>query len=101
MDIKSAVDSGNYKSNNSGNLNIEYTKVINNLSFFNKNDKINIILPKDLELEFIAKTKNSLIPINFQKYIIIEKKTARWRIRSHPNIEINVESNIGNIKVTK
>lgn len=86
MDIKSAVDSGNYKANNYGNLNIQYTKIANNLSFFNKNDNINIILPKNLEFEFVEKTKNSLILINFQKYIIIEKKTAKCRIRSHPNI---------------
>ncbi|NMS91797.1 DUF4097 domain-containing protein [Clostridioides difficile] len=99
--IKSAVGSGNYRINNSGNLNIKYAKVTDNLSFFNKNDDINIILPKDLEFEFIATTKNGLISTNFKRYITLEKRIAKGIIGSHPDITINVETNNGNINVTR
>ena len=59
--IQSAIGSGNYKANNSGELNVVYTEVTGDLSFYNKNDNIHVTLPADLEFEFQATTKNGSV----------------------------------------
>lgn len=59
IDVKSVTGSRSYRANNFGKLKVAYTKVAGHLSFFNKNDSIELTLPKDLEFEFEATTKNS------------------------------------------
>lgn len=57
-DIKSAVGCGDYRADNSGDLNVVYAEVTGDLSFLNKNDDIHVTLPGDLEFEFEAVTKH-------------------------------------------
>lgn len=98
-DIKSAIGSGNYKANNSGELNVIYTEVTGNLSFFNKNDGIYVTLPADLEFEFEAATKNGSISTSFQECISIEGRTTRGTVGGHPTVTIKAETKNGNIEV--
>lgn len=100
-DIKSAIGSGNYKANNSGGLNVVYTEVNGNLSFFNKNDNITLTLPKNLEFEFQATTKNGSVSTNFQQDVTVNGHTTSGRVGSNPTITVKVETNNGDIEVTQ
>ena len=101
IDVKSAAGSGSYKANNSGKLQITYTDVTGNLSFFNKNDSISLKLPKGLEFEFEATTKNGSVSTSFQKNIRIDGRTTYGTIGSNPTVTVKTETNNGNIEVTQ
>lgn len=98
-DIKSAIGSGSYKANNSGELNIVYTEVTGDLSFFNKNDSIHVTLPSDLEFEFSATTKNGSVSTSFQECISVDGRTTRGTVGTHPAVTVQVETNNGDIEV--
>jgi len=100
-DIKSAIGSGSYTANNSGKLNVVYTEVDGNLSFFNKNDNIILTLPTDLEFVFEATTKNGSVSTTFQQYVTINGRTTSGIVGDNPTVTIKVETNNGDIKVTK
>lgn len=99
IDVISAVGSGTYKANNSGKLQVVYTEVTGDLSFFNKNDNINLTLPQDLEFEFEAVTKNGSVSTSFQENMSIDKRTARGIVGSNPTVTVKAETNNGNIQV--
>ena len=101
IDVKSAVGSGSYRANNSGNLKVAYTEVTGDLSFFNKNDDIELILPQDLEFEFEATTKNGSVSTSFQESISIDGRTTRGTVGSTPTVTVKTETNNGNIAVTQ
>lgn len=98
-DIKSAIGSGSYKANNSGNLYVVYTEVTGNLYFFNKNDNISLMLPGDLDFKFEAAAKNGTVTTTFQECITVDGRTMYGTVGSNPQITIKVETNNGNIEV--
>ncbi|MCD8356540.1 MAG: DUF4097 domain-containing protein [Clostridia bacterium] len=98
-DIIAASGSGSYKANNSGELNVSYTEVTDDLLFFNKNDDINIILPADLQFEFEATTKNGSISTPFGQSISTEDRTTKWIVGKYPTVTVKAETNNGNIEV--
>ena len=95
--VKSAVGSGSYRSNNSGNLKVTYTEVTGDLSFFNKNGGIELTLPQDLEFEFEATTKNGSVSTSFQGSISIDGRTTRGTVGNTPTATVKTETNNGNI----
>lgn len=97
----SANGSGIYKANNSGKLSVTYDEVTDDLSFFNKNDDVQIKLPKDLEFEWKATTKNGQIDTNFQDDISVKDDLAFGTVGSNPTVTIKVETKNGNIKVKR
>lgn len=97
--IKSAIGSGTYKANNSGELNVIYTEVTGDLSFYNKNDGIHVTLPADLEFEFEATTKNGSVFTSFQENVSIDGRTTSGTVGEHPTMTVKVETNNGNIEV--
>lgn len=99
--IKAAAGSGSYRANNSGKINIVYNEVTGDLSFFNKNDKIQITLPADLEFEFEATTKNGSISTSFPECISIQGRTASGAVGAHPTVTVKVETKNGTIEVTQ
>lgn len=101
IDVQSAIGSGSYKANNSGKLNITYTEVTGDLSFYNKNDNITLTLPKDLNFEFAATTKNGSIPTAFQESIAMDGREASGIVGDNPTVMIKVETNNGNIDVNQ
>ena len=100
-DIKSAIGSGSYTANNSGKLNVVYTEVDGDLSFFNKNENIILTLPSDLEFVFEATTKNGSISTDFQQDVTINGRTTSGIVGDNPTVTIKVETNNGDITVTK
>ncbi len=100
-DIKSAIGSGSYKANNSGSLNVVYTEVSGDLSFFNKNDSITLTLPENLEFGFEATTKNGSISTTFQQDVIINGRTTSGVVGDNPTVTVKVETNNGDIEVTQ
>lgn len=98
-DIKAAIGSGTYKVNNSGELNVLYTEVTGDLSFYNKNDGIHVTLPADLEFEFEATTKNGSVSTTFQENVSIDGRIATGAVGEHPTVTIKLETNNGNIEV--
>ena len=101
IDVKSAIGSGSYRANNSGKLNVTYTEVTDDLSFFNKNDSIELTLPQDLEFEFEAATKNGSVSTSFQESIRADGRTTRGTVGSAPTVTVKAETNNGNITVTQ
>lgn len=99
IDIKSAIGSGSYKANNSGKLNVVYSEVNGDLSFFNKNDSITLTLPENLEFEFEATTKNGSVSTNFQQDVTVNGQTTSGVVGDNPTVTVKVETNNGNIEV--
>lgn len=98
IDVKSAIGSGSYKATNSGKLIVTCTEVTGDLSFYNKNDNITLTLPKNLDFEFAAVTKNGSISTTFQQ-ITIDERTAAGIVGNNPTVTIKAETNNGDIKV--
>ena len=101
VDIKSAIGSGSYTADNSGKLNVVYTAVDGDLSFFNKNENIVLTLPSDLEFIFEATTKNGSISTAFQQDVTINGRTTSGIVGDNPTVTVKVETNNGDIQVTK
>ncbi len=78
-----------------------FTEVTGDLSFFNKNDDINLTLPADLEFEFEATTKNGSVSTTFQECISVDGRTLRGTIGNNPMVTVKTETNNGNIEVTQ
>lgn len=97
--IESAVGAGNFRANNSGTLNVTYTEVTGDLSFYNKNGEIRITLPVDLEFEFAATTKNGTISTSFQECISIDGQTTSGIVGEHPAVAVKAETKNGSIEV--
>lgn len=101
VDIKSAIGSGSYKANNSGKLEVVYTEVNGDLSFFNKNDNIMLTLPKALEFKFEATTKNGSVSTDFQQDVTVNGHTTSGIVGNNPTVTVKVETNNGSIEVTQ
>lgn len=100
-EIGSAIGSGEYKAENSGRLDVNYTEVDGDLSLFNKNDDIRLTLPKALEFEFRAVTKNGSVKTSFQEEMTLEENTMKGRIGKNPEVTIEVETKNGKIEVVQ
>lgn len=100
-DIKSAVGSGSYKANNSGQLKVNYVEVSGDLYFFNKNEAINLTLPDGLSFEFEATTKNGSVSTTFQECITVDGRTTSGIVGSNPTVSVKTETNNGDIEVTQ
>lgn len=100
-DIKSAIGAGNYKANNSGSLNVVYSEVNGDLSFFNKNDSITLTLPKNLEFKFQATTKNGSVSTNFQQDVTVNGRTTSGVVGDNPTVTVKIETNNGDIEVVQ
>lgn len=98
-EIKSAIGSGSYQASNSGELNVVYSEVTGDLSFYNKNDGVCVVLPAGLEFEFEAATKNGTISTSFQDLIFMQDGTARGTVGARPAVTVKVETKNGNIEV--
>lgn len=99
--IKSAIGSGSYKADNSGTLSVIYTKVTGDLSFYNKNDDISLVLPEDLEFEFEANTKNGMVDTTFKESITTDGRTTHGTVGGNPSVNIEAETRNGNIEVSQ
>ena len=97
----SVSGSGDYKANNSGTLSVIYEEVTGDLTFFNKNDKVQIQLPEDLEFEFEAITKNGKIDTNFSGDISVNEGLVNGIIGKNPTVSVKVETKNGNIEVSR
>ena len=97
----SASGSGTYKANNSGTLSVIYDEVRGDLTFFNKNDNVQIRIPQDLEFEFEAITKNGKIDTDFGGNISVNGDLTSGTIGSSPTVTIKVETKNGNIEVSR
>lgn len=100
-EIRSAAGCGTYKANNSGKLEVTYSEVTGDLSFFNKNDDLKIKLPENLAFEFEAETKNGSVSTNFQEYITFEGKRVVGTIGNHPAVTVEAETKNGTIEVMR
>ena len=97
-EIQEAVGAGSYRANNSGRLAVTYTEVTGDLTLFNKNDKILLTLPADLEFELTATTKNGTISLPFQDFVS-QDRTTKGRVGEHPAVTVTLETNNGDIEV--
>lgn len=98
-EILSAVGSGSYRANNSGELQVIYTEVTGDLSFYNKNDGISLTLPADLEFDFKATTKNGTVSTPFPEKLSSDGRTTSGTIGRHPVATVTLETNNGAIEV--
>lgn len=101
LDVESCVGSGKYRADNSGKLKVVYTEVTGDLSLLNKNDDIQLTLPKDLEFDFEATTKNGSVATSFQENISVDGRTSRGTVGSRPTVTVAVETKNGSIQVTQ
>lgn len=100
-EFRSVSGSGTYKANNSGKLSVTYEEVTGDLSFFNKNDDLEIELPAELSFAFEATTKNGSINTNFQGNISVNGDSTSGTVGSNPTVTVKVETKNGNIEVKR
>lgn len=98
-DVRSARGCGNYRANNSGDLDVVYTEVTGDLSFFNKNDGIRVTLPAGLEFSFEAVAKNGSVSTSFQECLSTVDGTTSGTVGEHPTVSVKTETNNGKIEV--
>lgn len=60
-----------------------------------------LTLPKNLEFEFQATTKNGSVSTNFQQDVTVNGHTTSGSVGSNPTITVKVETNNGDIEVTQ
>lgn len=101
IDVRSAIGSGSYQAKNSGKLNVTYTEVTDDLSFFNKNGSIELTLPQDLEFEFEGATKNGSVSTSFQENTRTDGRTTHGTVGSTPTVTVKTETKNGDIVVTQ
>lgn len=99
--VQSARGSGSYHANNSGKIAVVYSEVDGDLSFYNKNDNINITLPDDLSFIFKAMTKSGAVATDFPQSLTIDKHTANGIVGKNPTVTIKAETNNGDIVVKR
>lgn len=97
----SARGAGTYKANNSGKLSVSYEEVTGDLSFFNKNDDVEVLLPSELSFAFEAVTKNGSINTNFQEKISADGDSITGTVGSNPTVTVKAETKNGNIEVSR
>lgn len=97
--FQSVSGSGTYRAENSGKLTVIYEKVTGDLSFFNKNDDVEIQLPSGLSFRFDAVTKNGSIHTDFQEDVPAGKNSASGTVGKNPEVTVKVETKNGNIEV--
>lgn len=100
-EIKSAVGSGEYKAENSGKLDVTYTEVEGDLFLFNKNDAVRLTLPKGLEFEFLATTKNGTVTTSFPEDLTADDDSMKGSVGENPAVTIEVETKNGKIEVVQ
>lgn len=96
-----ASGSGDYKANNSGNLSVVYEEVTGDLSFFNKNGNVNLVLPKSLSFEFEANTKNGSIKTDFQDDLLVKEKSSSGLVGNQAEVTVKAVTKNGNIEVKR
>lgn len=96
-EFQSAIGFGRFTAENSGRLSVCYTNVNGDLTLFNKNDNINLVLPEKLEFEFEAITKNGAISTNFPEQIEIDGDKTIGTVGDNPTSTVRVETKNGNI----
>lgn len=97
--ISSAAGLGSYRADNSGTMEIVYTETDGDLTFYNKNDSVHVVLPPELEFEFEATTKNGEISTSFQECVSTEDRTVSGTVGKHLAVTVRVETKNGNIEV--
>lgn len=98
--IVTAYQNKNQRAVNSP-FNYTYTDVMGNLSLFNKNDNIDLTIPKDLAFEFEATSKNGAISTTFEGDMKVEERTTRGTVGDNPAVTITTKTNNGDIQVTQ
>lgn len=99
--LPDARGSGRYRVDNGGALEVTYTEVTGDLSFFNKNEDIRLTLPTDLEFALEAVTKNGSISTAFTDEIAVVDGTASGTIGEHPTVTVRAETKNGNITIER
>lgn len=97
----SAAGEGIYQVNNSGKLSVVYEEVTGDLSFYNKNDTIEVQLPEALSFEFEAVTKNGAVNTDFQGDISVNGDSVNGTVGVNPTVSIKAETKNGNIEVRR
>lgn len=100
-EFASAWGWGTYRAENSGRLSVTYVEVTDDLSFYNKNDDLEIVLPGELSFAFEAVTKNGAVDTDFQGELSAEDETITGRIGSSPSVTVRAETKNGNIEVRR
>lgn len=99
LTVECAKGSGSYKTENSGELKVNYDELSGDLYMFNKNGEIDLKLPENLSFEFKATAKNGSLDISFDDEVSTNEHTAKGTIGSEPSVKIELETQNGNIKV--
>ena len=97
----SAAGSGTYQVTNSGKLSVIYDDVTGDLSLYNKNGSIELVLPAALDFTFDAIVKNGSVVTNFQGELAVNGDTTHGIVGSNPAITIKTETKNGTIEVTQ
>lgn len=99
--VQSALGSGSYRADQSGELRVVCTAVTGDLSFFNKNGDICVTLPADLEFTFEATTRNGSVATSFQEWISTTGRTTSGTVGTAPSVTVRAETNHGDIEVIR
>jgi DUF4097 and DUF4098 domain-containing protein YvlB len=80
---------------------MSFSAVKDNISAYSKNGILEVTLPNELAFTFSSKTKKGSITASFADRLDVTDKTATGTIGASPEIAIELETENGDIKVSR
>jgi hypothetical protein len=93
--------SGTFHASGEGSLHMSFSAVKDNISAYSKNGILEVTLPNELAFTFSSKTKKGSIAASFADRLDVTDKTATGTIGASPEIAIELETENGDIKVSR
>lgn len=101
LKIERAEGSGNYRTENDGAIDVNYTKINGDLSFYSKNGTIGLTLPEGFCFFFRGRTKNGSITTNFAEYLLTDGGTSNGYVGISPQFTVSAETINGSAYIKK
>ena len=92
---------GSFNASGDGSVNVSFNEVTGDIYSYSKNGRLEIELPSQLAFKFSATTKGGAIDTSFADQLTVAAGTAAGMVGSSPDIAIVMETQNGNIKVSK
>lgn len=101
LNASGVIGSGGFSASGEGSITISFSDVTDNIFAYSKNGTLAVGLPSQLAFIFSATTKEGFIDIPFADQIVVTDNVAYGIVGTSPEISIELETQNGDIKVTR
>lgn len=93
--------SGSFNASGEGSIDVAFTDATGDISAYSKNGTLTLELPSQLAFKFSATTKEGSIDTSFADQLAATDTTTTGTVGSSPDISIELETQNGDIKVSR